>query len=43
MRFVWDGNTILHEYFLQDNSDIFRNFTQNALQTDADIANNLVA
>ncbi|MGE7840975.1 hypothetical protein ACQKNX_09295 [Lysinibacillus sp. NPDC093712] len=35
-HFVWDGNTILHEYFSQDNS------VENASQTEADIAENLV-
>ncbi|TKI69447.1 hypothetical protein FC756_09120 [Lysinibacillus mangiferihumi] len=35
-HFVWDGNTILHEYLSQDNS------VEYASQTDADIADNLV-
>lgn len=27
-HFVWDGNTILHEYFSQGNSDIYENVSQ---------------
>ncbi|MEC1180006.1 RHS repeat-associated core domain-containing protein [Metasolibacillus meyeri] len=42
MRFVWEGNTILHEYFTQNDSDKFENLVKNFKQTDADIADNLV-
>ncbi|UED78820.1 RHS domain-containing protein [Lysinibacillus sp. CD3-6] len=37
-HFVWDGNTILHEYFSQD----VENSVENASKTEAEIADNLV-
>ncbi|AVK96350.1 hypothetical protein LS41612_08845 [Lysinibacillus sphaericus] len=40
--FVWDGNTILYEYFTQDNYDILENFVEKSPQKVADIADNLV-
>jgi len=42
MRFVWDGNTILHEYFRRNNSDEFENIVEYSLQTDSKIVDNLV-
>ncbi|WP_281274605.1 RHS repeat domain-containing protein [Lysinibacillus telephonicus] len=42
MRFVWDGNTILHEYVSQNDSDKIENLVENSNQTDADMADNLV-
>ncbi|AVK96343.1 RHS repeat-associated core domain-containing protein [Lysinibacillus sphaericus] len=36
--FVWDGNTILHEYFSQD----VENSVENASEAEAEIADNLV-
>ncbi|WP_068984825.1 RHS repeat domain-containing protein [Lysinibacillus xylanilyticus] len=42
MKFVWDGNTILHEYFLHNNSDIFENTDEYSSQNDSEIPDNLV-
>ncbi|WP_053486152.1 RHS repeat-associated core domain-containing protein [Lysinibacillus sp. FJAT-14745] len=42
MTFVWDGNTILHEYFLQNNSDIYENLDEYFSQNKSEIPNNLV-
>ncbi|MFY0519799.1 RHS repeat domain-containing protein [Lysinibacillus sp. UGB7] len=42
IQFVWDGNTILHEYCSRDDSDIFENSVENSSQTDAEMADNLV-
>lgn len=42
MRFVWDGNTILHEYVSWDNSDIFENLVKYSSQNNSEIADNLV-
>jgi len=39
---VWDGNTILHEYLSQENSDTLENSVENASQPEAEIADNLV-
>ncbi|WP_305068693.1 RHS repeat-associated core domain-containing protein [Lysinibacillus sp. CD3-6] len=41
-HFVWDGNTILHEYLSQDNSNTLENSVENASQPDAEIVDNLV-
>ncbi|MFS0819977.1 hypothetical protein ABC382_24190 [Lysinibacillus sp. 1P01SD] len=40
MRFLWDGNTILHEYSTQNVADTLDNL--NSSQTDTAIADNLV-
>ena len=40
MNFVWDGNTILHEYFSQDNSDEFEKRVES--QNKSEIPANLV-
>ncbi|MGE7913045.1 RHS repeat domain-containing protein [Lysinibacillus xylanilyticus] len=42
MSFVWDGNTILHEYFLRNNSDIFENLVEYSSQNKTEIPDNLV-
>ena len=42
MSFVWDGNTILREYFRQNDSDKFENLVESSLQTDSKIVDNLV-
>ncbi|MFJ6267066.1 RHS repeat domain-containing protein [Lysinibacillus xylanilyticus] len=42
LKFVWDGNTILHEYFLQDNSDKFENLDEYSSQNKSEIPDNLV-
>ncbi|MGY3187374.1 RHS repeat domain-containing protein [Lysinibacillus sp. TE18511] len=42
MKFVWDGNTSLHEYFLHDNSDIFENIDEYSSQNKSEIPDNLV-
>ncbi|WP_068984833.1 hypothetical protein [Lysinibacillus xylanilyticus] len=42
MKFVWDGNTILHEYFLRNNSDIFENIDEYSSQNNSEIPDNLV-
>jgi len=42
MRFVWDGNTILHEYFSKDNSDKFKNLEEYSSQSKSEIPDNLV-
>ena len=41
-RFVWDGNNILHEYYSQDNSDIFENLDEYSSQNKSQIPDNLV-
>ena len=35
IKFVWDGNTILHGYFTQSDSDKSENLVGNSNQTDA--------
>ncbi|QQP11174.1 hypothetical protein FJQ98_18350 [Lysinibacillus agricola] len=40
--FVWDGNTILHECFTQNDSEKFENLVESSLQTDSEIVDNLV-
>ncbi|MFT9820077.1 hypothetical protein [Lysinibacillus sp. NPDC056185] len=42
MKFVWDGNTILHEYLSQDNSDIFENLDEYSSLNNFEIPDNLV-
>ncbi|WP_161804433.1 RHS repeat-associated core domain-containing protein [Lysinibacillus xylanilyticus] len=42
MHFIWDGNTILNEYYLQDNSDIFENLDEYYSQNKSQIPDNLV-
>ena len=42
MKFVWDGDTILHEYFSQNNSDIFENLEECSSQSKSEIPDNLV-
>ncbi len=42
MRFVWDENTILHEYFLENNSDKFESLVENSSQNNSEIPDNLV-
>ena len=42
MRFVWDGNTILHEYFSQNDSDKFENLDEYSSQNKSEIPDNLV-
>jgi len=42
IRFVWDGNTILHEYFSQNDSDKFEHPIESSSQPDSEIADNLV-
>ncbi|QPQ35186.1 RHS domain-containing protein [Lysinibacillus sp. JNUCC-52] len=39
---MWDGNTILHEYLSQDNSNTLENSVENASQPEDEIADNLV-
>ncbi|MGE7928267.1 RHS repeat-associated core domain-containing protein [Lysinibacillus xylanilyticus] len=41
-RFVWDGNTILHEYFTQIDSDKFENLDEYSSQNKYEIPDNLV-
>jgi len=41
MRFVWDGNTILHEYFTQNDSDEFEK-VESSSQSNSEITDNLV-
>ncbi|MFC9539000.1 hypothetical protein ACFTQ7_03855 [Lysinibacillus sp. NPDC056959] len=40
--FVWDGNTILHEYFSQNNSDVFENPVEYSSENKSEIPDNLV-
>ncbi|MGE7951575.1 RHS repeat domain-containing protein [Lysinibacillus xylanilyticus] len=40
--FVWDGNTILHEYFSENNSDIFENLEGYSSNNKSEISDNLV-
>ncbi|MGE7912706.1 AHH domain-containing protein, partial [Lysinibacillus xylanilyticus] len=42
MNFVWDGNTILHEYFMEDNSDEFENLVEHSSQINSEIPDNIV-
>ncbi|MGE7943683.1 RHS repeat domain-containing protein [Lysinibacillus xylanilyticus] len=42
MRFVWDGNTILHEYFLRNNSDEFEKQVEYSSLNNSEIPDNLV-
>ncbi|MFJ8460749.1 RHS repeat-associated core domain-containing protein [Lysinibacillus xylanilyticus] len=42
VKFVWDGNIILHEYFSQNNSDIFENLVECSSQSKSEIPDNLV-
>ncbi|OXS70189.1 hypothetical protein B1B04_18655 [Lysinibacillus sp. KCTC 33748] len=42
MRFVWDGNTILHEYFSEEDSGEFENLEECSLQSKSEIPDNLV-
>ena len=40
--FVWDGNTILHEYFSQNDSDKFDNLDEDSSQNNSEIPDNIV-
>ncbi|MGE7129303.1 RHS repeat domain-containing protein [Lysinibacillus xylanilyticus] len=40
--FVWDGNTILHEYFSQNDSDKFENQDEDSSQNNSEIPDNIV-
>ncbi|MFJ8087124.1 RHS repeat domain-containing protein [Lysinibacillus sp. NPDC095746] len=42
MSFVWDGNTILHEYFSEKNSDEFENLVEHSSQNKSEIPDNLI-
>ena len=42
MRFVWDGNTILHEYSSQNDSDKFEHLKEYSSQNKTEIPDNLV-
>ncbi|MGE7692786.1 RHS repeat-associated core domain-containing protein [Lysinibacillus sp. NPDC094177] len=42
MNFVWDGNTILHEYFSKDKSDKFEDLEEYSSQNKSEIPDNLV-
>ncbi len=42
IQFVWDGNTILHEYLSQNDSDKFENLQEYSSQNKPEIPNNLV-
>lgn len=42
MIFVWDGNTILHEYFTQNDSDKLENLVESSPQNKSEIPDNLV-
>nr|WP_276569509.1 RHS repeat-associated core domain-containing protein [Lysinibacillus sphaericus] len=42
ISFVWDGNTILHEYFSQNNSDKFEDLEEYSSQKKSEIPDNLV-
>ncbi|MGA3673983.1 RHS repeat domain-containing protein [Lysinibacillus agricola] len=42
IQFVWDGNTILHEYFSQNDSDKFENLVENSSQNKSEVPDNLV-
>ena len=42
MKFIWDGNTILHEYFSQNNSYVFENQVEYSSSNKSEIADNLV-
>ncbi|MGY3187371.1 RHS repeat-associated core domain-containing protein [Lysinibacillus sp. TE18511] len=42
MRFVWDGNTILHEYFTQNDSDKLENLVESSPQNKSEIPDNIV-
>ncbi|MGE7947560.1 RHS repeat domain-containing protein [Lysinibacillus sp. NPDC093688] len=42
ISFVWDGNTILHEYFLQNDSDKFENPVEYSSENKSEIPENLV-
>ncbi|QPQ30175.1 RHS repeat-associated core domain-containing protein [Lysinibacillus sp. JNUCC 51] len=41
-KFIWDGNTILHEYISQDNSDKFENPVEYSSENKSEIPDNLV-
>ena len=42
MRFVWDGNTILHEYISKENSDKIEDLEEYSSQNKSEIPDNLV-
>ncbi|QPQ30160.1 DUF6531 domain-containing protein [Lysinibacillus sp. JNUCC 51] len=42
MNFVWDGNTILHEYFSEEDSGGFENLEEYSSQNKSEIPDNLV-
>ncbi|MGE7129313.1 RHS repeat domain-containing protein [Lysinibacillus xylanilyticus] len=42
MKFVWDGITILHEYFLEEGSDKFENLVEHSSQNNSEMPDNLV-
>ncbi|MFT9820074.1 RHS repeat domain-containing protein [Lysinibacillus sp. NPDC056185] len=42
MKFVWDGNIILHEYFSQNDSDKFEDLEEYSSQKKSEIPDNLV-
>ncbi|WP_427108129.1 RHS repeat-associated core domain-containing protein [Lysinibacillus xylanilyticus] len=42
-KFVWNENTILHEYFVENNSDKFESLVENSSQNNPEIPDNLVA
>ncbi|MEG0449143.1 MAG: suppressor of fused domain protein [Lysinibacillus sp.] len=42
IQFVWDGNTILHEYFLNDNSEKSESVVEDSSQNNSEIPDNLV-
>ncbi|MGE7912651.1 DUF6531 domain-containing protein [Lysinibacillus xylanilyticus] len=42
MRFVWDGNNILHEYFSEEDSGEFENLEEYSSQNKSEIPDNLV-
>ncbi len=41
-RFVWDGNTILHEYYSQNDSDKFENPVEHSSENKSEIPDNLI-
>ncbi|WP_197141123.1 RHS repeat domain-containing protein [Lysinibacillus sphaericus] len=41
-KFLWDGNTILHEYFLQNDSDKFENPVEYSSENKSEIPENIV-
>ncbi|WP_317853406.1 RHS repeat domain-containing protein [Lysinibacillus sphaericus] len=42
MKFVWDGNTILHEYLLKGNSDKSENLVESSSKNKSEVPDNLV-